>query len=190
MRHIGKLEAPSILEVPEVVVRRLCLRNLVVGFRLAGVNDVGKFHCILNKEDRDIVPNLRLVGIQSDLEGATNNVPIALLGVELDGKTAHVTDRVGAAAAPEHRGESHEDWRFTRRVGQDAGIGHLGGTLVKGELPESTGATGVNDALRNTLVVESGDRQQGSRSDDGGQTDGSSLGQTGPRAAWGPSCPR
>jgi hypothetical protein len=35
----------------------LRLRDLIVWFRLTGVNQVGKLHSILNKENRDIVPN-------------------------------------------------------------------------------------------------------------------------------------
>lgn len=43
------------LEVPEVVVRRLSLWDLVVRFRLAGMDDVWELDRILNEEHRDVL---------------------------------------------------------------------------------------------------------------------------------------
>ena len=43
-------------EVPEVVVCTLTGGHLVMRFGFDGVNKVGELHCILNEEDRNVVP--------------------------------------------------------------------------------------------------------------------------------------
>ena len=72
-------------EVPEIVVRRLRLRKGAVGLRLHRVDDVGKLDRVLDEEDRDVV---------------ADEVPVAFLGVELDGKAAHVAGEVERALDP------------------------------------------------------------------------------------------
>ncbi len=69
-------------EVPEIIVRRLCLRKLPVGRGLHRMDQVGKLDRILNEENRDIV---------------ADQIPIALLRIELDGETADVTGKIGRA---------------------------------------------------------------------------------------------
>src|SRR5208282_2551173 len=54
-------------EIPEVVVRGLCLRESAIWFLLGGVNEVGKFNCILNEKNRNVI---------------SDDVPVALLGIE------------------------------------------------------------------------------------------------------------
>ena len=66
-------------EVPEIIVRGLSLRDLIVRLRLHGVNDVWELDSILNEEYRNIV---------------ANEVPVALLSVELDGKPANVANSI------------------------------------------------------------------------------------------------
>ena len=66
-------------EVPEIIVRGLSLRDLIVRLRLHGVNDVWELDSILNEEYRDIV---------------ADEVPVALLSVELDGKPANVANSI------------------------------------------------------------------------------------------------
>jgi hypothetical protein len=80
-----------VLEVPEVVVRRLCLRDLAVRLGLSGVDNIRELHGVLNEKDGDVV---------------ANNVPVALLCVELDGKTANITDSVCGATATKYSRES------------------------------------------------------------------------------------
>lgn len=75
-------------EVPEIVVGALGLWNLIVWFRLASVDNIRELDCVLDEEDWDVV---------------ANNVPVALLGVELDGKATDVSHCVGAATASKHR---------------------------------------------------------------------------------------
>lgn len=94
-------------EIPEVVVSCLCLRDLVVGLGLAGVDKIGELHGVLDEEDGDVV---------------ANNVPVALLGVEFDGKTSNISNRVSTASASEDGGEAEEDRRLAGCVRQHRGV--------------------------------------------------------------------
>ena len=60
-------------------MRRLRLREIPVRLLLCGVNQIGELDRILNKKDRDIVPD---------------DVPITLLRVELHGETAHIPGEI------------------------------------------------------------------------------------------------
>jgi hypothetical protein len=66
-------------EVPEIVMGRLSLRNVVVRLWLDSVYEVGKLDSILNKKDWYIV---------------ADKVPIAFLSVEFDGKATDVANGV------------------------------------------------------------------------------------------------
>ena len=70
-------------KIPERIVGRRRLRNFVVRFGFDGVNEVGKFHRVLNKKDRNIV---------------SDQIIIAFVGVKFDGETAHVARQIGRAA--------------------------------------------------------------------------------------------
>jgi hypothetical protein len=67
------------------------LWDLSVRFRFASVNHVWKLHRVLDEKDRNVV---------------SDNVPVALLSVELDGETPDITDSVCGTTATEHGGES------------------------------------------------------------------------------------
>jgi len=90
VRGLGVVE----LKVPKVVVCRLGLGHLVVGLGLAGMNDIGELDGVLDEEDGDIV---------------ADNVPVALLRVELDSEAADIAYCVGAATAAEDGREANED---------------------------------------------------------------------------------
>ena len=126
-------------EVPEGVVRGLRLRDLPVRVRLAGVDDVGELDGVLDEEDRDVV---------------ADQVPGALLRVELRREAAGVAHRVGRAARAQHRGEADEDRRLQALLGQDGGPRDLRGRTVGGEDAVRPGTPRVHDALRDPLVVE------------------------------------
>lgn len=83
MRGFGVVED----KVPEIVVGALGLGNLIVWFRFASVNDIRELDRILNEENWNVV---------------ANDIPVALLSVELDSKTTDISHRVGAATASEH----------------------------------------------------------------------------------------
>ena len=69
-------------EVPEIVMGRLSLRKSSVGLLFDRMYYVRKFYRILDKENRDII---------------TNQIPVAFLSVELDGKSSHVPRQIERA---------------------------------------------------------------------------------------------
>jgi hypothetical protein len=137
-RVVGRLGVEGD-EVPEGVVRRLRLRDLAVGVRLAGVDDVRELDRVLDEEDRDVV---------------AYQVPGAFLRVELRRESAGVPDGVGRAARPEDRREADEDRRLQALLGEHGGARHRHGGAVGREDAVRAGAAGVHHALRDPLVVE------------------------------------
>ena len=67
-------------KVPEIIVSGLSLRKGAIGFFLCGVDQIGEFDRVLNKEHRNIV---------------YHDVPVALFRVEFNGEAAHITSEVG-----------------------------------------------------------------------------------------------
>ena len=65
-------------------MRGLRLREAAVRLLLGGVDQVGELDRVLDEEDRDVV---------------ADEVPVALLGVELDREAADVAGQVGRALA-------------------------------------------------------------------------------------------
>jgi hypothetical protein len=92
-------------EVPERVVRGGRLRHAVVRLGLGRVDQVGELHRVLDEEHGDVV---------------ADQVPVALVGVELDGEAAHVARGVGRAALAGHRREAHEHRRALARFSRTA----------------------------------------------------------------------
>jgi hypothetical protein len=90
-------------EIPEVVMGGLRSRNLCVRLRLDGVNNVRELDTLLDKEDGNIV---------------ANNVPVALIGVELDSKAADVSNGVGTTSTTLDCREPKEYGRGTRGIGE------------------------------------------------------------------------
>ena len=85
-------------EVPEIVMGGLRLWEAAVRLLLGGVDQVRELDRVLNEEDRDVV---------------ADDVPVALLGVELHGKAAHVAREVGRAFIAGDRREAHEGGVFS-----------------------------------------------------------------------------
>jgi len=106
------------------------------------MDEVGKFDGVLDEENRDVV---------------ADQVPIAFLGVKLDGKPAYVTRGVGRARAACDGRDAGKHGALLTDLGEYPG----GGVLLQrgGQLEESmhAGRTRVNDALGNALVIEMGD---------------------------------
>src|SRR5512141_174634 len=126
-------------EIPEGVVRSGRLRKAAVGFHFYGMDEVGEFDGILDEENRDVVPD---------------QVPVAFLGVKLDGKSAHVARGVHRTRAARDGGYASEDRGLLPHFAE-----YLGGSVLfqrVGQLEESMDArrSSVNDALRNALVIE------------------------------------
>jgi hypothetical protein len=121
------------------VVRRRGLRNGVVRLGLHGMNEVGELHRVLDEEDRDVV---------------AHQIPVALVGVELDGETANVARGVGRAAFAGHGGEAHEHRRDLARRLKRGGAGEFGQRLVRLEDAVRGRTSRMHDALGNPLVIE------------------------------------
>ena len=69
------------------------LREATVGLLLDGVDEVGELDRVLDEEHRDVV---------------ADEVPVALLGVELHGEAAHVAGEVERALVAGDGREAHE----------------------------------------------------------------------------------
>lgn len=94
----------------------------------------------LNKEDGNVV---------------AHNVPITLLGVELDGEAAGIADGISAATRALDGREADKDRRLAAGVGEDFGGSVLGSRVVEySEVAVRSGSAGVHDALWDALVVE------------------------------------
>ena len=125
-------------EVPERVVGALGLRDLPVGVRLGGVDDVRELDAVLDEEHRDVVAH-QVVG--------------ALVGVELGGEPAGIPDRVGGAPGAQDGGEPDEHGRL-HVLGQEPCPGDVGGRPVGAEDAVRARAAGMDHALRDAFVVE------------------------------------
>jgi hypothetical protein len=132
----------QVSEVPEVVVSALSLRHFSVRLRLAGMNKIRKLHAVLDEKHRYVV---------------SNDVPIAFFGVELDGEASDISNCVGRSSRAEDGTEAEEDGSLSGCVGEDSGRRVLLQALVHLKGSESSGATSVNDSLRDSLMVEAVD---------------------------------
>ena len=126
-------------EVPEIVVRRLRLRKGAVRLFLDRVNHVRKLDGVLDEEHRDVV---------------ADDVPVAFLGVELDGKAAHVAREVERTLAAGDGGEPHEGRRPFTGALEQVGAGVFRQRLVVLEEAMRAVAARMHHALGNPLVVE------------------------------------
>ena len=126
-------------EVPDVVVGGRRLREAAVRLLLEGVDHVGELDRVLDEEDRDVV---------------ADEVPVALLGVELDGEAADVAGQVGRALVAGDGREADERRRLLALALEEVGPGDVGERAVVLEVAVDAEAAGVDDALGDALVVE------------------------------------
>ena len=98
--HVGRLRHER-HEVPEVVVRGLGLREAAVGLLLGRVDQVGELDRVLDEEHRDVV---------------ADEVPVALLRVELHREAPHVARQIERALVAGHGREADERRASARRV--------------------------------------------------------------------------
>jgi len=109
------------------------------GVAFHGVVQVRKLERVTQEEDRRVV---------------SDQIPIPLLGVELDCETADVALGVGRAAFAGNSGEAHEAGRLLADLGEDLRFRVTGDVAGHGERAEGTGALGVHAAFGNDLAVE------------------------------------
>ncbi len=126
-------------EVPEVVMRGLGLGEASVGLLLGGVDQVGELDRVLDEEHGDVV---------------ADDVPVALLRVELHREAAHVASEVGGALIAGDGGEADERLGLFSGALEDVGAGDVGEGLVGLEIAVSAVAAGVDHPLGDALVVE------------------------------------
>ncbi|MNJ64944.1 hypothetical protein D3C77_609320 [compost metagenome] len=88
-------------KVPERVMGRPSGGHFVVRFGLYRMDEIGKLDGVLNEKHRHVV---------------ANQVEIAFIGEELDGKTTYITNRVARPPRPLYRGKSHKHRRDLLRV--------------------------------------------------------------------------
>ena len=97
-------------EVPEGVVRTRGLRHLVVRLGLHRMHQVRKLDRVLDEEDRHVV---------------ADQVPVAFVGIELDGEAAHIARGVLRATLAGHGREAHEHRRHLAGLLEGRGLGVL-----------------------------------------------------------------
>src|SRR5690348_6579936 len=120
-------------------MRSLRLRKPAVGLLLGGMDDVRELDRVLNKKDRDVV---------------SNEIPVALLGIELDGKPAHITRQIGRAFTARDGGESHESRGLFAGPLKQIGARDVSKRFVIFEIAVGTKTPCVHHALRDALMVE------------------------------------
>ena len=120
-------------------MRGLRLREAAVGLLLGGVDEVGELDRVLDEEHRDVV---------------ADEVPVALLRVELHGEAAHVAGEVGRALVAGDGREADEDRRLLAGPLEQVGAGDVGQRLVVLEVAVRAEAAGVDHPLGDALVVE------------------------------------
>lgn len=98
-------------EIPKSVVRARRVRVAAVGLHLHRMDQVGELDRILDEEDRDVV---------------ADEVPVSFLGIELDGKAAHVARGVDRAGSARDGRKAHEHFGLRLDLGQDLGTAIAG----------------------------------------------------------------
>jgi len=66
-------------KIPKIIVCRLSLRHLIMGFRFNSMNEIGELDRFLYEENRNIIPD---------------QIPISFGRVKLGGKAANVSDGI------------------------------------------------------------------------------------------------
>ena len=128
-------EVPVVESAPEIGAR----------VALDRVVEVGELEGIAQEEDRRVV---------------AHQVPVALVGVELDREAPDVALGVGGAALAGDRGETHEEIGLLSDLGEDARLGVAGDVAGDGEGAVGTRPLGVHTPLGNHLAVEVGELLQ------------------------------
>ncbi len=102
------------------------------------MDEVRKFVRIANKEHRRVV---------------ADHIPVAFVGVELEGEAAHIALGVCCAALPRYGGEAQQAIGFLANFREDAGLGVLADIVSDSQCAVSSRAFGVDGALGNALAI-------------------------------------
>ena len=120
-------------------MRRLRLWEAPVRGGFDGVDEIGKFDRVLDEEHRDVV---------------TNQIPVALFGVEFGRKATHVTGQIEGPFVTRHGRETGECRGFLAHTLENVSGREVGDRLGQLEVPMHPVAARVNDTLWNALVIE------------------------------------
>ena len=106
------------------------------------MNQIREFHRVLNEKNRNIV---------------ADQIPIALVGIELHRETAHVAHCIGRAPFANDGREAHEHRRALAGLGEERRSRIFFERFVAFEIAMCGRTAGMDYALRYTLVIEMGD---------------------------------
>src|ERR1700722_14268384 len=109
------------------------------GIALDGMVEIGEAKRVAEEKDRRII---------------AYNVPVALFGVKLHGKSVNVAFCIRSATLTGHRREPRKHWRLLADLGEYLGLGVAGDIVRCGEGPVGAPSLGVHPALRNDLAIE------------------------------------
>ena len=137
-QHVGALRRQR-NEIPESVVGRLGLRNLVVRLGLHRVDQVGKFVGVLDEEDWHII---------------ADKIPHSFLSVEFHRKATNVARRIRRTARASDRREADEDRSLDLGVPEELRASEVGQVFVDLEHAVRSSAPRMNHALGDALMVE------------------------------------
>lgn len=128
-----------VLEIPKVIMSTLSLRNLIMRLRLHRMNNIRELDSILNKENRNIIPN---------------NIPVAFRSVHLHREATNITHSIRTPTTTLNSRKANKDGSFALCVSQDTRRGKFRNSLMKLEGSEGSSATGMHDSFGNPFVVE------------------------------------
>src|SRR5687768_12373966 len=110
-----------------------------MGLRLGCMNQIREFHRVLNEENWNVV---------------AYQIPIPLVGIELDGKTSHIAHRIGRAPFANDGRKADEDRCALTRLGEQRGSGIFRQRFIALEITMCGRTAGMDDALRYTLMIK------------------------------------
>ena len=120
-------------------MRGLRLWKPAVGFLLGGMDEVGKLDRVLDEKHRNVV---------------SDNVPVALLCVELDREAAYIAREIGRSFIARQSRKADEGRRFFSGPLEESGLGNGRKRLLVLEVSMDSEATRMNDSLGNAFVIE------------------------------------
>ena len=120
-------------------MRGLSLRKSAIRLLLGSMDQVRKLYRVLDEEYRDVVPN---------------DVPITLLGVDLDREAPYIARQIGRTLVPCHRRETHEERCLLTGTLKQISFRNIRLRFVIFEEPVRSKTPRVNDSLRDAFMIE------------------------------------
>ena len=114
-------------------------RHVGIWRTLKGVNHIRELDSITNEKNGKIVPN---------------QIVVTILGIELDGKAAGVSDRICRASTSSDGGEANEHWGLFLRILNEFRLGVRLHALVNLEVAVCPCSFGMDNPLGDTFPVK------------------------------------